>query len=416
MIEDDRQGKVELNTYLGWLTVVLALSLPLYRPWVSLASTLIMLFWLFGGRLYSRMAPLRSHSLSLAVLLFLAVNLLSLLWSSEPGAGIRYLSKYRYLLLVPMLATSIGPVFRRRAVTAFSLAAAVSVILSYGVFFNLFRLRDAFPGNPAPTMSHIDYAMILALSSLLILNRVLYQQMGRRRRLAWVGCFVLVASGLLINIGRSGQLAFAAGLVALVLHWAGGRSPKVAVAAVAGTVLALVLVWTVVPRVKSRADEARRELQMAFVEQEYRSSLGERVAAMTVAGQMFRSRPFLGTGVGDTMPEFRRLLDTRFQDLKPAVYWYPHLHNQYAQVATELGLAGLLTLAWIFWVLVREPYRNRETDGAAIVLASTYLIGFLGDPFFHKQIPLVAFALFAGLISGAVLEDSQKVGSEGMME
>ncbi len=412
MIEDDGQGRVELKTYLGWLTVALALSLPLYRPWVSLAATLIMLFWLFGGRLRRRIAPLRSHSLSLAVLLFLALNLLSLLWSSDPGAGIRYLTKYRYLLLIPILASSIGPVFRRRAETAFSLAAAVSVILSYGVFLNLLHLRDAFPSNPAPTMSHIDYSMVLALSSLLILNRVLYQQMGRGRRLAWFGCFVLVASGLLINIGRSGQLAFATGLVALVLHWASGRSPRAAVAAVAGTVLALALVGTMVPRVKARVDEARHELQAAFVEHEYRSNLGERVAAITVAREIFRSRPLLGTGVGGNMPELRRLLDTSFQDLKPAVYWYPHLHNQYAQVATELGLAGLLSLAWIFWALIRGPYRDRGTDGAAIVLASVYLIGFLGDPFLHKQIPLVAFALFAGLISGTVLEDSRTTPSE----
>jgi O-antigen ligase len=110
------------------------------------------------------------------------------------------------------------------------------------------------------------------------------------------------------------------------------------------------------------------------------------------------------------MAEFRHLLDTEFPDLKPAVYWYPHLHNEYAQVATELGLAGLLSLAWVFWEILRGPYKNREVDGAAIVLATVYLIGFLGDPFLHKQIPLVAFAVFAGLLAQAEKEPSLREG------
>lgn len=385
---------------------MLAFSIPLYRSWVSLATILIMLLWLFGGGVRQRLALIRRNHLTMAVLLFLGINLLSVIWSAYPVEGVRYLSKFRYLLLIPVIATSVGPTFRRRAETAFMVASAVSVFLSYGVLFGLFNLRGAYPGNPAPTMSHIDYSMVLAFASLLILNRALYQEMDIRWRLAWTGFFLFVASGLLINIGRSGQVAFTIGLLALTLNWAHGKSRRTAIAAVAAVVLAGVMVWASVPRVRARVGQARDELRAAVVDHQYDSNLGGRVAAMIVANEIFRQNPILGTGVGANMPLFRDLLDTSYRELKPAIYWYTHLHNQYAQVATEVGLAGLLALAWIFWEVARGPYSDSETDGAALILTCTFLVGFLGDPFFRKQLPLVMFAVAAGLICARQLEGS----------
>lgn len=408
MSESDHGGR--FDTHIAWLVVVLAFSLPLYRPWVTLASSLIMILWLVGGAMRARATALRADLLSLSVLLFVVLNLLSLIWSDDPRAGIDYLTKYRYLLLVPMIATSVGPAFRRRTVTAFSLAAGFSVILSWGVFSGFLKLRGAFPANPAPTMSHIDYSMVLALAALLTMNRILNEELTKGPRLAWAANFALIVSGLLINLGRSGQLAFAGGFLALGLNWAGRRSLKTTVAFVAGSALIFTLVWAAAPRLKHRIEGARDELRAALVDHRYQSNLGARVGANIVAAEMVRSRPVLGTGVGANMSEFRRLLDTEFPHLKPAIYWYPHLHSQYAQVATELGLAGLLSLAWVFWEILGGPFRNREVDGAAIVLATVYIIGFLGDPFLHKQIPLVAFAVFAGLLAQAEKDPSLRKG------
>jgi hypothetical protein len=74
---------------------------------------------------------------------------------------------------------------------------------------------------------------------------------------------------------------------------------------------------------------------------------------------------------------------------------------------------GLLALAWIFWELIRVPCKRRESDAAALILATVYLLGFLGEPFFHKQITLVLFALFAGLISAEQLEANSTTTEEG---
>ena len=390
---------------IGWLTVVLAFSLPLYRPWLGLAATLVMLLWIFGGNLRSESKRLKNHRLTLAIIVFLALNLLSLLWSSDPAAGLRYAAKYRYLLLVPMLATAVSEFFRKRAAAALQIGAVGSVALSVAVLLGALHIGDAHPGDPSATMAHLDYTLILAVCSLLALTRALYGTVSSSERVVWFAGSAVTAAALLFNIGRSGQLGFVVGLGVLLLRWSFDASLRIFAATIVLAVVGVIAVWVGAPPAVQRMDDARHELHAAVVDHDYQSNIGGRLAATVVAARIVREHPLLGTGIGGNIPLFRQLLDTEFQDFKPAIYWYRHFHNQYAQIASELGVAGLASLAWIFWVLVQGPYRSRGLAAAASVVASVYLVAFLGEPFFHKQIPLIAFALVTGLISGAQLDE-----------
>ena len=404
-------GEAKLDTYVGWLAVVLAASLPLYRPWVTLSTTLILLLWLFARGLPRRVARLRHHRLTLAVLTFLALNLLSLLWSDDPAEGLRYVAKYRYLLLIPVAATAMRSRYRHIALAVFQVAAAASVLLSLAVYAGLSRIGGAYPDNPSATMAHLDYSLVLALAALLILTRVLYETMIPSRRILWSAFFLLVTFGLAINIGRGGHLAFLGGLFILVAHWARGQSWRMIAGVIAALLAALLLVLTLTPGFRARVVESRNELQATLVDQRYEGNLGGRVAAIVVSREIFRRHPILGTGVGGNISAFRQILDTDLPVLKPAIYWYRHLHNQYIQIATELGLAGLVALAWIFWELLRGPYPNRKMNAYSIVLAAVYLLGFLAEPYLHKQVTLVMFALFAGFISAEQLDYRQSASS-----
>ena len=87
-----RDPESALETTLGWVVIMLALSLPLYRPWVSLATTAILVLWLFGGGVIDRAGRLRGHRLTIAVLVFLGLNIVSLVWTSDFASGLRYLT------------------------------------------------------------------------------------------------------------------------------------------------------------------------------------------------------------------------------------------------------------------------------------------------------------------------------------
>ncbi|MEE4270441.1 MAG: O-antigen ligase family protein [Thermoanaerobaculales bacterium] len=399
------------NEVLNWLVVVLAFSLPLYRAWVSLAATLIIILWFVQGDLRHRIHRLKRHRLTLAVVAFMALNLLSLIWSDNVLAGLDYWEKYTYFLLVPAVASSLRPKVAKWSLAALAAGTVLSVSLMPVVIFADIRFGRAHPGNPAATMSHLDTSMVLAAVAVLILVHLAHTTLRPRRRLIWIMVFLVVVGGLLLNIGRSGQVAFIATLpvlVPLLLH----RQPiRVRAAAVLGVVAAVMLVYAIVPRFQDRVDAASAEIRTAVVENRIDSNQGKRVAGAIVAGAIVAEHPVLGTGIGDNMPAFQRQLDTRFSELREAIGWFPHFHNQYLQVTTELGVVGLVSLLAIFATFVTGRYRRPEARAAAVALSCVYLVGFFGDPFFHKQITLVLFALAAGVISAddeAFFEESSQ--------
>jgi O-antigen ligase len=389
-----------VNDVINALVVVLAFSLPLYRAWVSLAATLILILWFFQPDLKARVARLGHHRLTLAVLVFIALNLISLFWSEDPGGGFTYWRKYIYLLLIPAVATSVRPAFARAAFIAYIGGTLLAVMMMPLVILGDIHIRNIHPGNPAATMSHLDFSMILAVASLLILVHLASSIAERDRGTTlWVLLFGLVIGGLLLNIGRSGQFAFVATLSILVPFLLRRRSWMFRAGILIVVAAVLITTYVVVTPFHERMESAFVELHGAVTEGQVDTNQGKRVAGLAVGLEMVKARPFLGTGIGGNMVEFRRLLETTFPQFREAVSWFPHFHNQYMQVATELGLAGLASMLGIFAALFTGKYRNPEFQAAAVAVGCAYLFGFFGDPFLHKQLPLVLFALSAGIIS-----------------
>jgi len=396
MHEDTR---LRINWYLNLLVVVLAFSIPVNRKWVSLAAVLIIGLWLVEGRWPDKISVLKRHWLNLTVAGFIGFSLLSLAWSGHPTEGLHYIGKYLYLLLIPAIATSMRARFRVWAESAFLVGTAVSLLVSFSVFAGLFRLRDAYPGNPAPTMSHLDYGMVLAVAASIVLVRILEGGSRPKHSALLAALLLFMVGGLLINIGRSGQVAFVVSALVLIPFVLGERSPRAAILGLLVAVLTLAAAYVAVSPFNRRIDAGVDELTMALSEHNYGTNQGMRVAGAIVALDMVREHPFVGTGVGYNMNRFQELLDTRFQHLQPEVAWFPHFHNQYLQTVTETGLIGLLLLLAVFGALVAGPYTEPHDRYLAILLAVTYLVGFVGDPFLHKQLPLVLFAVIAGLAS-----------------
>jgi O-antigen ligase len=387
------------NEVLNWLVVLLAFSIPLYRAWVSLAAYLILVLWFFQGGLRDRIDHVKKHPLTIAIITFMALNLLSLLWSEDPGGGFAYWRKYLYLLLVPAIASSLRPVFAIRAFQAFLSGVVLSVLMMPVVILGDIHIRHIHPGNPAATMSHLDYSIVLAVAGLMLIVHLAFTDVRWSRRWIWIVVFLTVIGGLLVNIGRSGQFAFAASLVVLVPYMLRRRPWYVRGAVLVGVAAILVASYSVVPRFQERVDRGVAELYDAVVSDRLDTNQGKRIAGAVVALEMTRANPVWGTGIGGNMPEFRRLLQTDFPEFSDEVGWFPHFHNQYLQVVTELGIVGLLSLLSIFAALFTGRYRSPELETAAVALGCVYLFGFTGDPFLHKQMTIVLFATAAGLIS-----------------
>jgi len=395
----DRTGA--LDQALEQVLILLAFSLPLYRPWVSLGAPLFALLWLIRGDLRARMDPLRRHLPTLSVIAFLGLNYLSLTWSSHVAEGLDYLGKYRYLLLVPMVAVTVRPRLRDRALAAFVVGAVAATALSWGALAGWIRTESAGPSNPAVTMSHLDLSMVLAVAALVALDR-LSRAADTRAVVLRSAALVWIVSGLAINIGRSGQLALVTGATAWAVLRFGRRSPRTLAASVVVVWLTLGAVYLGVPRLRDRVDAAWTEVRDAVTQDRFATNQGMRVAGLEVGWDVFRDHPFFGVGVGDTLVEFARTLDERHPELAPVLdqYRHQHLHNQYLQVAVELGSAGLLVLVAMLVAIVAQRPGTPPLDRAlAAGLATAFAFGFLGDPYLRKQMTVATFAVLVGVVT-----------------
>ncbi|MCP4896972.1 MAG: O-antigen ligase family protein [bacterium] len=390
------RARIELA--INWLAVVLAFCLPLFRRGVTITASLIILLWLLHApwpdirRTFTRLTPL------LALAIFIFVNLISLLWSDNIADGFAYVLKYRYFLVLVALATTLRPKFRERTVVSFLSGYAISLGWSYGLAFGFFHFGKGSIDNPSPTMLHLDYSVFLAFTSLLIFNHIVSRSMNWKTRSGWILFLAISIGGLFINIGRSGQLAFAGTLLFLTTMLLCSRPVLLVLASLLGVVFFLVTVYWTVPSFKARFDTGVQEISGALTRQEFNTNQGKRVAGILVASGIVREHPILGTGVGDEMVEFRHRIDTHHPELHEAVYWFPHLHNQYLQIAVQLGAVGLIALVNIFVQLFRFRSSRPEWKRLATILGCVFLIAFVGDPFFHKQLTLVLFSLIGGLI------------------
>ncbi len=111
---------------------------------------------------------------------------------------------------------------------------------------------------------------------------------------------------------------------------------------------------------------------------------------------MARERPLAGFGIGDFDAAFYRYRPAGFN--MRAVY----AHNDYLQMAAEMGVVAPFLMLWIFILAIKEGFRKRETSpyafGCAIGVMSLALHGVV-DFNFHIPANMLLFTIWIAIIT-----------------
>jgi O-antigen ligase len=121
-----------------------------------------------------------------------------------------------------------------------------------------------------------------------------------------------------------------------------------------------------------QAHRALTEIEEYYSNGVSNTSVGNRLELWAIAREAVAAAPWLGHGAGSAP-----MLVTQYAPDKSSRMLKHHFHNQYLQIATELGMAGLLLLLAIAssaWFAVRGASKL-ITESAALFLASTLLLG-----------------------------------------
>ncbi len=387
---------ITINKYINYFIVAYALIIPLSRAGIAFFTILLLVLWCFDN-IKEKIKYLPSSKVIISFALFFSINIVALFWTDGDNlnSAIKYISKYWYFLSILVIFTSLRKEFIYKTIGAFLLGMFISELISYGIFFELIEWKRGTPQNPVPFMSHLDYSVFLAFSSLLLLDRTLFEKEVKYKAIYFI-FFISVTVNMFITTGRSGQVAFFITLIILFIYRTQNKL-KGLIISIVSIALFATLAYNYSNTFHNRIDLAQDDIHKFVNESNYCSSWGNRVGALIITKDILIENPILGVGLVDNMDLLKEKIDNYYPSMK-CFRWYMHYHNQYAQILTQTGVVGSIIFLSIFYSLLNLKFIEREFNIIKIILVSVFLISFIGDPYFHKQFTIVLFTLFTGIL------------------
>lgn len=386
--------KITVNSSINYLFLLYAFIVPLSRGLITGLTALLFVLWLFSDNLKEKINFLRSNKIVIYLFAFVAFSLLSLLWTDNVGSGLYYIRKYWYFLPILVIATSIEKRFIYYGVSAFLLGMLVSEIISYGIFFELWSTRHSSKYDPTPFMSHVQYSMFLAFTSMIILNRLFYETELKWKILYFL-YFLTATSNLFLNGGRTGQLAFIISI--FVVGFLNIRHKVIAFFSML-LILSSILytAYNVSPVFKKRVHASMSEIEKITEGHKYCGSFGKRVALWIVGGEIFLDNPILGTGATCEMNELDRYIDKNHKDMK-CVKKMPSYHSNYIQPLAQLGIIGFFLYIMVILSILTLKIKEKQYFNMLIIFTIIYSMASIFETMFHSQFAEALFALFVGI-------------------
>lgn len=378
-----------------WVAVAIGFSLPISTALDNVLAAALLLCWIASGAYREKLGAVRDNPLALAAIGFFLLHVLGAAWSvGSRDDVLAALDKASILLLVPVLV-SLKPeaVWLRRALAAFLAALAITLFLSFLVWWELVPpgTFKGFPYDPVVFKLKITHSVLMAYGAF-VLAIAAREAADRRWRAALAIGAALAAFNVLFMVwGRTGQLVVLALFFYLFLSWFRWRGLLVSVAAGVG-------MGTTVYFVPSSALHERTATTIQEIE-DWRAGkpatiANRRLETWSNSLELLRERSILGYGTGGFAAAYAKQVEGTA--MQPA----GHAENQYLYTAVQLGIVGLaallalLAFQWHWAARLRTRAETSLARGLVILMA----IGFLFNPFLHDHTEAFFYAWLSGLL------------------
>ena len=403
-------NKIDFNQINSYLLLFFTFIFPLSRAIASIFMVYFALYFIVALLKRDYPKDFFKNRLVAVLLIFIFYVLLSNLWNgiSNDFFGKGYLQWFAIFGIAIYLYKN--PTYIYKMITAFIFGMLISEILSYGMYFNLWKINGKGANMPVPFMLHLMYSVFLAVTSILLLNRILSKQYTLKEKILLSIFFITVTGNLLISNGRTGQIGFiAAILVAFLLHF---RNPiKALFISISLIAILFFSGYHSLTNFKNRVDNTVYNVKSIF-NHNYKTSWGRRVGMWLVAGDLVKEKPIFGHGIGGvnkaTVKLFKRK-DFGFSKETKDFISKNHLHNQYLQTISEGGIVGLILLFLIYYYILKLDIKDKELKQFSILFVTIYIFSSFGDPLLIKQFTRILFIVFVGIFLGSAFSKQESL-------
>ncbi len=334
----------------AWLPAIMAFSLPLSTSALSILALLILAVWLVEGGYRGKLRVIIVNPVAMAVLVYLALYVIGLLWTEDLAGGLDVIKKYWKLMLLPVFLTAVRWELRRVYAAFFVAGMTIAMTMTYLAWFGLLHYADVTTTHLTRGTFHVIYNPMLAFAIYLLGHEVVWGKPGDARRWPLVGLIGLMVLNMFITEGRSGQIVFFV-LLALLCLQIFRKSILRAVLILAFLLPAIFAVgYHFSPVFHGRVDRAYSEI--CQFQRNPNTSVGLRLLFWQNSWEIIKKSPWLGEGTGDFESAYAEVNKRQ----SPRMGTTDNPHNQYVLVLCQLGLLGLAGLLAIFGIQIRQAF------------------------------------------------------------
>lgn len=242
-----------------------------------------------------------------------------------------------------------------------------------------------------------SYFAMAALAAIAILAAV----RATLPRLIWLACTTAILAGLWLTASRAAYLALIVAIAgAMATRWLLRPGRRIAVAAVmiaatAGVVLIIAL-----------AAPMRGNQHSSFI------AAGVRLGMANVAARMIASHPAFGIGSGEFQQRSGEFATPELIAQFPVAV-HENAHNNFLQIAAELGLLGGGTFVWLVGAGLFFAARGSTADRPRLLVAAAstaFVVSWLaGHPLLVPE-PAYAFWILFGAAAGTGVREPADAG------
>lgn len=358
------------------------------------------LTWLFVVK-KSDLSYVFQQKVVVVFMAFIAMHLLSLLWSDHAVNGAQAISRMIRYIFLPMIiyASVVKESSVKYIVSAFILGMFVNEIISYLIYFDLYETQfSKIHRWPVGFINHIPYSVLVAFTAILILFQAKHMDNGFMRAI-YVAFFMTMTANLVISSGRTGYAAYFGSLIILLFSYYTltiKNLLQVLIFPIAVFGLAYSLDAGVQARVKASVD-AVGKINAA---EDYDTSAGVRIAMYSVAQNILNqpeNNMIYGAGTGGIKGSLRESIE-RTGILGNSYKNLDHLHNSHLTAYVRTGVVGLFLLLLFYYFFWRIPVRSKEALFIKQLLLLIVVISMFGDVILSIKETMLFFGIFAGLV------------------
>jgi O-antigen ligase len=385
-----RIGAGQLNS---WLLGLLAFALPLSTSAVSAVALLILLLWLIEGRFREKAAELDANPVALAVLGYLVLLCLGLLWTKRLTTGLDVLRAHWKLALLPVFMTAARPPLRSFYLYSFLAGVTAAMLLTFLVWLGLVQYADVSPTHLTPKTFHVVYNPLLAFAIYLALHEAVWWEKKKAERAILFALAGLMSFNMFLTEGRTGQAVFLV-LITLFLFQVFSKN-KIRAALMVCLLLPAICAagYAASPVFRQRAEIAWQEVSR--FRENPNTSVGLRLQFWQNTLVMIKGKPWTGVGTGDFHGVYAKINWQKSRRC-PAT---DNPHNQYLLTTAMLGLPGLISLLLIFAAMFAQA--RLSADGQQrlrIAFPVFFLVIMLAESYLKVFQTAFLFALFAAVL------------------